>query len=172
MTEREYERERIASQPTRLEVYRRSEVPSGRAPLPADAQREVYQERVYSPDGAQVVRTEQHVSEPSLVARRAANAAWISQIIYFLFGVLNVLLGIRFVLLALAANQSSEFVRLIYGFTQPFVAPFLGIFGEPVLDGSVIEWASPIAIIIYSLLAYAITRVIALAMRPPTVSEL
>jgi uncharacterized protein YggT (Ycf19 family) len=172
MTEREYERERIVNQPTRLEVYRRSEVAPADAPLASDARREVYQERVSHPGGGQVVRTEEHVSEPSQAVRRAANVAWINQIIYFLFGTLNVLIGIRFVLLALAANQSSAFVQLVYGITQPFVGPFLGIFGEPTLDGSVIEWASPIAIIIYSLLAYAITRVIALAARPAVAADL
>ena len=172
MTEREFERERIANQPTRLEVYRRSEVGPTNAPLASDARREVYQERIAQPGGAQVVRTEEHVSEPSQAARRAANTAWINQIVYFLFGALNVLIGIRFVLLALAANQASSFVQLVYGITQPFVGPFLGIFGEPSLGGAVIEWASLIAIIIYSLLAYAITRVIELAMRPPASAEL
>ncbi|KPV52611.1 hypothetical protein SE17_14465 [Kouleothrix aurantiaca] len=90
----------------------------------------------------------------------------IKQIVYFVVGVINVLLALRFVFLALGASEASSFIRLVYGLSQPFVMPFLGIFGEPTLGASVFEWASLIAIAIYMLLAYGIARVIELAYSP------
>ncbi|GAB4200067.1 MAG: hypothetical protein OHK0022_20820 [Roseiflexaceae bacterium] len=165
MTEREYYRETNTPNTPSNATYRRVEVAPASVPTSDEAAREVYQEQVYGPQGARVVRSE-HISEPSPAERRAATAARVNQVVYFLFGIINVLIAIRFVLLALGASQASDFVRLIYGLTQPFVAPFLGIFGEPVIQNSVIEWASLVAIVIYSLLAYGISRLLAIAFTP------
>ena len=66
----------------------------------------------------------------------------------------------------ICASEASGFIRFIYGLTQPFVMPFLGIFGEPSLGASVFEWASLIAIAIYMLLAYGISRIIELMYAP------
>ncbi len=190
MTEREYYRETNTPNAQGNPTYRRAEVAPANVPAPDQAAREVYQERVYSaevapagapvsdeaarevyqervygPQGERVVRSE-HISEPSPAERRAATAARINQVVYFIFGIINALIAIRFVLLALGASQSSDFVRLMYGLTQPFVAPFLGIFGEPVIQNSVIEWSSLVAILVYSLVAYGISRVLAIAFTP------
>jgi len=158
MTEREYYRE---AEPERRSVYRETVVDDPGAPVAHD----IYQEQASGPYGEQVVRSE-HVSVPSEAARRAAAVARTKQVIYFVFGVVNVLLALRFVLLLFGANQASSFVRLIYGLSHPFVLPFLGIFGEPTFDGSVIEWSSLVGIAVYMLIAYGIARVIELAYAP------
>jgi hypothetical protein len=62
----------------------------------------------------------------------------------------------------LGASEVSGFVGLIYGLSNFLVLPFRGIFDEPVLGSSVFEWAAIVGIIIYSLLAYGIVRVIEL----------
>ena len=81
------------------------------------------------------------------------------------------LLALRFVLLLLGASQASSFVGLVYSLSHPFALPFQGIFGEPAFDGSVIEWASLVGIIIYSLVAYGLARLVALIYAPasPTI---
>jgi YGGT family len=134
--------------------------------------RDVYQERVSGSAGDQVVRSE-HVSVPSDADRRGAGVTRITQVIYFVFGVINMLLVIRFVLLLLGANEVSSFVKLIYSLSGAFVLPFRGIFAEPDLGASVIEWAALVGIVVYSLVAYGLARVVELIYAPvhPTVTR-
>jgi len=134
--------------------------------------RDVYQERVSGFAGDQVVRSE-HVSVPSDAARRGARVTRITQVIYFVFGVINMLLVIRFVLLLLGANAASPFVTLIYSLSGAFVLPFRGIFAEPDLGASVIELAALVGIVVYSLVAYGLARVVELIYAPvhPTVTR-
>lgn len=53
---------------------------------------------------------------------------YIRRIVALLFGILEVLLILRIVLLALAANSGNALVSFVYNVTEPFVAPFRGIF--------------------------------------------
>ncbi|HET9223728.1 MAG TPA: YggT family protein [Roseiflexaceae bacterium] len=160
MTEREYIRE---PSPERRDVYQETVVE--RPGAPADGSHEVYEQRAYGPGGEQVVRSE-HVSVPSDAAQRSAGVERAKQVIYYVFGVVEALLAIRFVLLLLGANEASGFVRLIYGLSQPFVLPFQGIFGVPSFEGSAIEWSSLVAIVVYLLVAYGLARLIELVYAP------
>jgi YGGT family len=172
MNERETERTANAgSTPTQREIYHETVVAPRSAPANDGAAREVYQERVSGPAGEQVVRSE-HVSVPSDATRRGTNVTRIKQVVYFIFGAINVLLLIRFILLLLGANDTSPFVNLIYGMSRAFVMPFSGIFPEPTLGGSVFEWATLVGIVVYSLLGYGIARIVELVYAPvhPTVT--
>jgi len=166
MTEREYHPDSLQPEATRRDVYSERQVDTATVP-PDDATRDIYSERVSSSAGEQVVQSE-HVSLPSNAARRAANVLRAKQIIYFIFGAIEALLAVRFILLALGANEASGFVRLIYGLSRPFVLPFQGIFGEPTLGASVLEWASLVGIIVYALVAYGLTRLVELIYAPAT----
>jgi uncharacterized protein YggT (Ycf19 family) len=156
--------------PVQRDVYRETLVDDASAPVADEVAREVYQERVSGPAGEQVTRSE-HVSVPSVAAQQRAGVARARQVIYFIFGAINVLMVIRFVLLGLAAQQASSFVAFIYNLSYPLVLPFQGIFPEPTLGGSVFEWASLVAIGIYSLLAYGLVRIVALIYAPPRPSQ-
>jgi hypothetical protein len=171
MTERSYVRETETPTTVQRDTYQETVSPSTQASIPVDASREVVQERVASPAGERVVRQER-VSQPSETMRRASGVTRIKQVVYFIFGAINVLLVLRFVFLLLGASEASSFIQFIYSLSQPFVAPFLGIFGEPSLGNSVVEWASLVAIAIYSLVSYGIARVVELIYAParPTVS--
>ncbi len=159
---------RDANQPesTRKDVYIERQVDPTNAPVD-EAAREIYTQRVSGPAGEQVVHSE-HVSLPSNATRRTANVARAKQIIYFIFGAIEVLLAVRFILLVLGANEASGFVRFIYGLSRPFVLPFQGIFGEPTLGAAVVEWASLVGIIVYALVAYGLARLAELIYTPPT----
>jgi hypothetical protein len=161
MTEREYYRE---TETPRREVYEETTVDPTVVPAD-DVSRDVYHERVASPSGDRVVRSER-VHVPSEATRRAASASRAKQVIYFIFGAIEALLALRFVLLALGANQGSPFVDLIYGLSRLFVLPFQGIFGEPALGNSVFEWSSLVAIVVYMLLAYGLARLVDLIYAP------
>lgn len=54
--------------------------------------------------------------------------SYAARILSLLFGILAVLIGLRILLLLLVANQSNAIVDFVYGITEPFVAPFRGIF--------------------------------------------
>ncbi len=114
-------------------------------------------ETTTQPDGVKVQR--HNVSRTTqtsgiVIAQRA---------IWFIIGVINALIAIRFILLLLGANQSTGFVDFIYGITSVLVGPFVGIFGEPVYGRFLFDWSSILAIVIYSLIAWGIVRLITLA---------
>jgi uncharacterized protein YggT (Ycf19 family) len=96
----------------------------------------------------------------SLLRRLAA-------VISFLAGLLSVLLTARFLLLLFAANPTNDLVNFVYDVTSPFVEPFEGIFDDYVFSGdNVIEWSSLIALIIWSLVAGAIVKIMYLLFSP------
>ncbi len=97
-------------------------------------------------------------------AARHAQVFTIQQVIFLLFGILEALLGIRFVLGLLAANPAAGFAQLIYGLTNPFLAPFVGLFGQPNFEGMVFEWNALVAILVYVLLAGLLVKLVAFTM--------
>jgi uncharacterized protein YggT (Ycf19 family) len=50
------------------------------------------------------------------------------RILSLIFGILAVLIGLRILLLLFVANEQNAIVDFIYSVTEPFVAPFRGIF--------------------------------------------
>lgn len=52
-------------------------------------------------------------------------------IISGIFGLIELALVLRFFFLLFAANPQASFVSWIYNITNPLVAPFMGIFGQP-----------------------------------------
>ncbi len=97
-------------------------------------------------------------------ATRNAGLFKLQEAIYLLFGIVEVLIGIRFLLLAFGANPQAPFVAAIYSITAPFIAPFVGIFGTPRFGGSVIEPHSIVAIVVYALLAWVLVKIAWLVM--------
>ena len=80
----------------------------------------------------------------------------IYQVIWYVLGVIETLLIFRIVLKALGANPASGFTNLIYSLSNPLALPFRGIFPTPVVEGSVFEWSTLIAGIVYLVLAYGL----------------
>lgn len=84
------------------------------------------------------------------------------RIIWFFVGVITALLALRFVLLLLAANRDAGFVDFIYTVSGLFVAPFIGIFGEPTYGQSVLEVSSLLAIAVYALIGWGLAKLVTL----------
>lgn len=99
---------------------------------------------------------EQPIVDPTPAARIYRR----EQIVYLIFGVIEILIVIRVILRLLAANPNAGFTSLLYGITGPFIAPFEGVFPTPHSNGSVLELSSLLAVIVYALLAYLIVRMI------------
>jgi hypothetical protein len=84
----------------------------------------------------------------------------ITQLVYWIFGLIEGLIAIRFILRAFGANPSAGFAQFIYGITAPLVAPFFGLFSNPSSQGSILELHSIVALIVYALLAWLIGRLV------------
>ena len=96
--------------------------------------------------------------------RKASGSQMGGYIVYFILGVLEILLAFRFVLKLAGANPSSGFVDFIYGLSRFFVSPFNGIFRTSLAQGSettsVFEPSTLIAIIVYAIIAWGIVKLI------------
>lgn len=84
--------------------------------------------------------------------------------IYYVLGVIEVLLAFRFIFRLLGANPLSGFVSFIYSITGIFIAPFWGIFNSFVSNGlaarSVFEPATVIGMAVYAIAAWGIVRLL------------
>jgi uncharacterized protein YggT (Ycf19 family) len=80
------------------------------------------------------------------------------QIIWYILGVIEVLLAFRFVLRVLGANQASGFTAFIYALSSPFAYPFRGIVRATQVDSSVWEWSTLIAMIVFAVIAYGLVK--------------
>jgi uncharacterized protein YggT (Ycf19 family) len=88
------------------------------------------------------------------------------QVIWFLTSVITTLIGIRFVLKVLGASLQSGFVTLIYSLTDGMVAPFRAIFPAASGQGSNLDVASLVAIVVYGLVGLALVSVVKLITAP------
>ena len=85
------------------------------------------------------------------------------RIIWYIAGVLLVLLAFRFVLALLGANPDNPFADFIYSVSHPFVAPFFSLFGYDLQYGvSRFEIYTLVAMAVYAVVAYLLARLFAL----------
>ncbi len=110
---------------------------------------------------AQVVRTTTKQVEPQAkgdtpqkVYEKKKTIFRFNQIVWYILGLIEVLLVFRIVLKALGANPSSGFTSLIYALTAPLANPFNGILGAAVTGNSLIEYSTIIAAIVYLSVAW------------------
>lgn len=81
-----------------------------------------------------------------------------TQIVWYLLSLLEVLIAFRFVLKLTGANPTAGFTNFIYMITWPFTAPFLAVFPKTTVQGSIFEWTSLLAMLVYWMIALAIVR--------------
>lgn len=81
-----------------------------------------------------------------------------TQVVWYVLGLLEALLAFRFILKLLGANPSAGFSHFIYSITYLFAAPFLNVFRVSQVAGSVIEWTTILAMLVYWLIAFAIIK--------------
>lgn len=100
------------------------------------------------------VRTQVHTE-----VRRPLESV-VSRVVFFVFGTIEVLLAVRFILELLGANARTGFVAFVYSLSSVFMAPFNAILGTSQAAGSVFEWSVLVAIAVYALAAWGITALI------------
>ena len=90
-------------------------------------------------------------------------AAVVARFVKFLFGVLQVALILRVILLLLVANPGNDVVQLILNLTDPFVEPFRGMFQLDRVaadQGSTLDIAAIVALIGWTLVELLILALI------------
>ena len=155
------------------QVVRRTEVQNAPAPPVAEVTRVretvhpetdfVVREDVVERPLAAPVDHASAVSEMVAVDHVTARRSGLDQVtrgVWFLAALLEAALAFRIAFKLFEANPESGFVRFINGFTDPFVAPFNGIFSSPESDGAVLDSNALLAMFVYLLAAWAIVRLI------------
>lgn len=82
-----------------------------------------------------------------------------TQVIWYILGIIEILLAFRFVLRLLGANPAAGFTSFIYSVTYVFAAPFLTVFRSTrIVEGSVFEWTTLLAMVVYAIIAWGIIK--------------
>ena len=101
-------------------------------------------------------------------AKQNSVVARIVNIVLFLFGALELLLVVRLVLQLFGVNAGNGFAVFIYTLSAPFVALFSSLLQNPVLSGtSVLEITTIVAILVWGIVAWLVSRLIWLVMSRP-----
>jgi uncharacterized protein YggT (Ycf19 family) len=123
-------------------------------------ERETYVERDHAQDPGYVPPAQPAASPqvnvnaadrgPTYVDDAPGPMYYVRRVLSLLFGILAVLIGLRILLLLFVANQQNSIVDFVYDVTEPFVAPFRGIFNFDTVSpggGSVLDVAAVVALI-------------------------
>ena len=108
---------------------------------------------------ASTVRTTERAHVPA----GPGGATLAARIVTFVFGILQVALILRIILLLLVANPGNDVVALILSITDPFVEPFIGMFQLDRVtadQGSVLDVAAIVALIGWTLVEMLILAAI------------
>lgn len=99
------------------------------------------------------IEPEIHTESPQKVFDKKRKIFRINQIVWYMFGFVEVLLTFRLVLKAIGANSLSGFTNFIYTITDPLALPFSGVVGNSPNSAGVIEWSIMFAIVVYMVIA-------------------
>ena len=102
------------------------------------------------------VEPDVHGEVPQKVYEKKKNLFRASQIVWYVVGLIDVLLVFRFVLKAIGASPYTGFTNLVYSITGVLVVPFQGIVGVTQSGNSLIEWSTIIAGVVYLCIAWGI----------------
>lgn len=92
------------------------------------------------------------------------------QAVWYILGVIEVILAFRVLLKLLGANPGSGFAAFIYSISGPFAIPFLAVVPASRAGSSIIEWSTLIAMAVYLVIAFGIIKLMQFA-KPVTPEE-
>jgi hypothetical protein len=84
----------------------------------------------------------------------------LARVVSYFFGVVEVFIALRFVLLLFGANPAAGFVAFIYGVSGVFMVPFNAVFQTQTAAGATFEWSALVALAVYALIAWGIVVLI------------
>lgn len=107
------------------------------------------------------------VEERRMATTRPSGSTLASRVVILVFGLIQLLIGMRIVLLALDAREGNTLVAAILDLSQPFVAPFEGMLNTNALaaGGSVLDVAAVLALVGWTVLELVVLAVLRLGRR-------
>jgi uncharacterized membrane protein len=91
----------------------------------------------------------------------------VNRVIWSLLGLVEVLLGLRFLLKLMGANPDSGFGTFMYGITGLFVMPFTGLTPSWESGAAILEVSTLVAMLVYALFFWGVVYVIRIALDRP-----
>ena len=99
-------------------------------------------------DGVTTETTRVDDADTAVPATQSQRSSIAARIVWYIAGILLVLLAFRFVFILFGANPANGFANFIYTASHPFAAPFFGIFSYNINYGvSRVELASLVAMV-------------------------
>lgn len=90
----------------------------------------------------------------------------IEQLIIFTYFFIASILFFRFILSLFGANKTSPFVEFVYNLTEPFMFPFVGMFGRnPGIGTYRLEFEVIVALAVYALVMFGLMRLVRIIFR-------
>ena len=118
------------------------------------------QDKGVDQSGAQVQQKTRRVNTDVTIDGKST----VTNIVWYILGIIEILIAFRFVLKLFGANPSSGFVNFIYNITNILTAPFDNIFGVARTDSgevqSVFEPSILVAAAVYALIFWGIVKLI------------
>lgn len=81
-----------------------------------------------------------------------------TQVVWYILGLIEILLLFRFILKLLGANPEAGFSAFIYAITYVFASPFLNVFRVSSISGVIFEWTTLLAMGVYYIIAFGIVK--------------
>jgi len=86
-----------------------------------------------------------------------------SQVIWYILGVIEILLAMRFVLKFIGANVTAGFTQFIYAISAPFAGSFMNVVNPSQIGQSVFDWSILLAMSIYALVAWGAIKLLVMS---------
>lgn len=100
-----------------------------------------------------VVGTEE---SPHVVYKKKKVIFRFYQIVWYILGIIEVLLAFRFVLKLLGASPFSTFTVFVNAASGPFAEPFRGVLPITQTNDNAVEWSTLIAMVVFLILTWGI----------------
>ena len=115
---------------------------------------------------APTVSTNQVVEQTQV---RPSGGEMIRRVVVLIFGIIQVFIGLRIVLLLLNAREGNDLVSFILNVSQVFVNPFIGIFRVDALhsSGSILDIAAIAALVGWTILEAIVLWAVNVMRREP-----
>ena len=103
-------------------------------------------------------------STRDVAAEQRMTAFQIARLIWSILALLEIMLGLRFMLKLIGANAASGFGTFVYGVTGLFVKPFAGLVPTWNAGASILEVNTLVAMAIYALFFWVVVRALGMIM--------
>jgi ABC-type Na+ efflux pump permease subunit len=86
-----------------------------------------------------------------------------TQVVWYLFTLLEIFLVFRLGLKFAGANPYAGFSNFIYTATWPFAQPFIAVFRPTFVGSQIFEWTTLLAMVVYYLIAWGIVSLLTMS---------